>query len=59
VIFVPGPDDIHTKELTSRLIAVHGSVVDIVFPSGALPVTKVTPPSDRTMHRYGVETYLE
>jgi hypothetical protein len=59
VNFLPGPDDIHTKELSGRLIAVHGSVVDIVFPSGALPVTKVTPPSDRMMRRYGVEAYLE
>jgi len=30
-------DNIHTEELLGRVVAVHGSVVDIVFPSGALP----------------------
>ena len=34
---VPRADHIHTEEPSGRVVAVHGSVVDIAFPSGALP----------------------
>jgi len=36
----------HTEELSGHLVAVHGSIVDIVFPSDALPVTEITPPGE-------------
>ena len=39
---VPHPEDRHTKAI-GRLVAVHGSVIDIVFPSAALLVTEITP----------------
>jgi hypothetical protein len=39
---VPHPEDRHTKAIR-RLVAVHGSVIDIVFPSAALLMTEITP----------------